>query len=294
LGEERSAMPLSLIKGHYTILHSQPDGDSVHFLPDNPAAFATVHLRAQVNTHGGVQLRLDAIDALETHYTPRVAGGFLQHQPLPLAHAAGAQLLRMLGFTDVQRNGETVTASTPEQTQGYILTRFADTHGRPVAFAYAGTSDQADLSDVFVNEDLLRQSANFQLMAQGLVYPTYYSKLFPDLRTALTAAAAQARTEKAGVWEADATTDGATITSLPALGDELVILPKLFRRLVDFVALGAGSVAMDGFLEFLATRDDRLFVLSDGHATGLDTITQVQGQTVRLTRPPEDLVFLEA
>jgi len=35
-------------------------------------------------------------------------------------------------------------------------------------------------------------------------------------------------------------------------------------------------------------------VISDGHATGLDNITQVDGQTVRLTHPPEDLIFLEA
>src|SRR4051812_25708368 len=280
-------MPLNLIKGHFTPLHSQPDGDSLHFVPDNPAAFAILHLRAHASTHGGVQLRLDAIDALETHYAPRVSGGFLQHQPLHLAHAAGAQLLSVLGFTDVHRDGETVTASTPEQTPGYILTRFADTHGRPVAFAYAGPSDHDDLSDVFVSEDLLRQSANFQLMAQGLVYPTYYSKLFPDLRNVLTTAAAQARGDKTGVWQADASTSGASITSLQALDDELVILPKLFRRLVDFFALGGGSVALDGFLDFLASRDDRLFVLSDGHATGLDNITQVEGQTVRLTHPPE-------
>jgi hypothetical protein len=39
---------------------------------------------------------------------------------------------------------------------------------------------------------------NYQLVAAGLVYPTYYSKLFRDLRNALTAAANQARTDQAG------------------------------------------------------------------------------------------------
>src|SRR3954468_2481754 len=166
-------MPLTIIKGHYRIVGSEPDGDSVRFYPLDRNAFTTLHLRARVNRKGGAQLRLDAIDALETHYAPRVHGGFLQHQPLTLAHAASAQLLALLGFTDVQRDGETVTASAPEQTEGYILTRFADKYGRPVSFAYAGASEHADLSEVFVDEALLRQSANFQLVAQGLVYPTY-------------------------------------------------------------------------------------------------------------------------
>ena len=96
------------------------------------------------------------------------------------------------------------------------------------------------------------------------------------------------------MWKDDATTNGATVTSLEALNEQLVILPKLFRRLVDYLALGAGDNSLDGFLAFLASRDDRLFVIPDGHATGLDNITRVEGQTVRLLQPPEELIFIEA
>jgi uncharacterized protein (DUF952 family) len=287
-------MPLHIIKGHYRLLGTEPDGDSLRFHPSDPNAFTTLHLAAQLNSKGGNQLRLEAIDALETHYNPRVPGGFLQHQPLELAHAAAAELLRLLGFTDVQRDGERVTASTPEETEGYILTRFADKYGRAVSFAFAGPSDHEDLASVFVDEELLGQSANYQLVASGLVYPTYYSKLFPDLRNALTAAANQARSDQAGVWAEDATTSGAAVTSLEALNDELVIMPKLFRRLVDFLALGDGDISLAGFLAFLESRDDRLFVISEAHATGLDNITRVDGQTVRLLHPPDDLIFMEA
>jgi hypothetical protein len=91
-------MPLNIIKGHYRIQGSEPDGDSVHFHPTNPDAFTRLHLAAHLNGQGGTQLRLEAIDALETHYSPRVPGGFLQHQPLGLAHAAAAELLARLGF----------------------------------------------------------------------------------------------------------------------------------------------------------------------------------------------------
>jgi hypothetical protein len=155
-------MPLHIIKGHYRLQNSEPDGDSVHFHPTNPDAFTILHLGAHLSSQGATQLRLEAIDALETHYSPRVAGGFLHHQPLGLAHAAAAELLRLLGFTDVQRDGERVTASTPDQTEGSILTRFADKYGRAVSFAYAGPSHLDDLDSVFVNEELLEQSVNYQ------------------------------------------------------------------------------------------------------------------------------------
>lgn len=286
-------MPQYLIKGRYRILHSQPDGDSVHFFPDDLDAFAKLNLKALVSKAGGVQLRLDAIDALETHYTPNAHGAFTHHQPLEPAHAAADRLLALLGFTHVERDGENVTSATPEQTPGYILTRFADKYGRPVSLAYAGVADIADLGSVYVTADLLRQSVNYRLPAEGLVYPTFYSQLYPDLREELTAASEAARAA-AGIWPADATTGGATVTAVADLDDTIVILPKLFRRLVDYLALGGGDPSLDGFTGFLATRGDRLVVVSEAHVTGLDTVTSVTGQTVRLTHPPEDLVFIEA
>ena len=286
-------MSLRLIKGKYRILHSQPDGDSVHFFPDDTEAFAKLRMNARLSPAGSVQLRLDAIDALETHYTPRAHGGFTQHQPLPLAHAPADRLLALLGFSDVKRDRETVTSATPDATPGYILTRFADKYGRPVAFAYAGKNDGHDLGEVHVTAPMLRESVNHRLLAEGLVYPTFYSRLYPDLRAELTAAAQSARRTGNGVWSGDATTSGATVASLADLDDHIVILPKLFRRLVDYLALGAGDVSLDRFTNFLATRDDRLFVISEAHATGLDTITAVAGQKLRLTHPPEDLIFVE-
>jgi hypothetical protein len=42
-------MPLTIIKGHYRIVGSEPDGDSVRFYPLDRNAFTTLHLRARVN-----------------------------------------------------------------------------------------------------------------------------------------------------------------------------------------------------------------------------------------------------
>jgi len=286
-------MPLNLIKGQYRVAHSEPDGDSVHFFPDNPAAFTSLHLRVHLGSGGSAQLRLDAIDALETHYTPPAHGARTMHQPLELAHAAGGRLLDLLGFTDVVRSGETVVSATPDAVPGYILTRFADRYGRPVSLAYAGTTDQADLTQVYTDAGLLHGSVNYRLLAEGLVYPTFYSQLYPDLRAELTTAAGNARDATAGVWASDATTGGATITTLADLTDQLVILPKLFRRLAEYFALGAGSVSLDGFAAFLSTHDDRLYVISDAHSTGFDNVITVDGQTVRLDKDITDLIFTE-
>jgi endonuclease YncB( thermonuclease family) len=287
-------MPLSVIRGRFRILNTEPDGDSVRFVPDDPAAFTTAGVAAKLGSGGTAQLRLDAIDALETHYTPRVPGGSVHHQPLEFAERAAAQLLDLLGFTDVQRSGQRVTAATPAETPGHILTRFADKYGRPVCFAFPGTPEEADLSSVFLDTGRLRSSVNYQLLAAGLVYPTYYSKLYADLRDALTAAAENAREGKLGLWPQDSTQSGTVIDAADTLTDHAVVLPKLFRRLTDYLALGAGDLSLAELPAFLAAQDDRLFVLSERRATGFDNIVTVDADTVTLTRSPDDLVFLEA
>jgi endonuclease YncB( thermonuclease family) len=284
---------LYLIKGQYRIVHSEPDGDSVHFFPDNSNAFTSLHLTVHLGASGAAQLRLDAIDALETHYTPPAHGAHMMHQPPDLAHAAGARLLGLLGFTNIVRDGESVASATPDATPGYILTRFSDKYGRPVSLAYAGATDHADLTPLFTDVDQLRASVNYQLLAEGLVYPTYYSQLYPDLRADLTAAANSARADRTGVWATDATTNGATINTLADLTDNLVILPKLFRRLAEYFALSGDDVSLAGFLAFLASHDDRVYVISDAHATGFDNVVAVESQVVRLTRDITDLIFVE-
>jgi hypothetical protein len=120
-------MPMFLIAGSFGITGSQPDGDSIHFTPDDPAKWDLITgTQVKRNASGTAQLRLDAIDALETHYsTP------LTHQPLNLAHAAASELLDWLGFSNVVRaQDETVTSSIPDAVPGYIFTRAADLYGR--------------------------------------------------------------------------------------------------------------------------------------------------------------------
>ena len=104
-------MAIFLIAGSFRITGAQPDGDSIRFTPDDPAKWdlITGPNRVKRNASGSAQLRLDAIDALETHYgSPRT------HQRLGLAHAAAAELLDWLSFSNVVRApDETVTSRAP-------------------------------------------------------------------------------------------------------------------------------------------------------------------------------------
>ena len=286
-------MPFVVIRGTYHVKNFEPDGDSIRFQPDNPDGWARIRAphRPRVNAKGQAQLRIEAIDALETHFS---AGGIVRtvHQPLGLADAARDRLLALLGITDVELAPDrSHITDAQDGTEGYVLTRDNDAYGRPITFVFAGDPPLADPADFFLAPDLLRESVNYKLAAEGLVYPTYYTGLFTDLRAEITTVVDAAREAGLGVWADDATR-GATINSLRDLTDRLSLLPKLFRRLTSYIAANGGDVDLSGFGAWLATERDRLFVLGEGHETGLDNLIDVAGQTVSLNRDPTDLVFV--
>jgi endonuclease YncB( thermonuclease family) len=276
-------MPFVLIKGTFHIVGYSPDGDSVRFRADNKEHWAKLSgPSVQLNAKDHAQLRLEAIDTLETHYQNT-------HQPLELAIGALEHLLEGLGITDVEWNETrtTVTAAN-DGTEGYILSRAVEKYGRPVAFVYTGMSPEEDGSEIFLDADRVRQSLNHRALEDGLAYPTYYKGLFHDLREALTKAVSHAREAKRGVWVEDRTNAGFEVEGLRSITDEHVVLPKLFRRLAEYLEVG-GSVA--GFEEFLEARDEEVIVISTVHPTHFDTVVEVEGNTVRMTEPPENLLF---
>jgi endonuclease YncB( thermonuclease family) len=288
-------MPMLCVAGTFRIVGTEPDGDSVRFVATDPAHWELVPGpdRVRVNAHGGAQLRLDGIDALETHYAP--TGGPRLHQPLKLAHDAAAELLRWLGFRGVVRDAEKVVEVRADDLPGYLLTRTADEYGRCVALVGRGAPPAASGSSVMVRVTHLRKTANHRLIGTGLAYPTYYTKLYAELRGELTKQAAAARKGAGkGVWPEDLTQSGVTVADRGTLTDDAVILPKLFRRLVDYLQLNGDDPSLAGFAGYLAARDDRLYVIPTAEKTGLDAIVTVDGQTVKLRYRPEELVFDEA
>jgi endonuclease YncB( thermonuclease family) len=276
-------MPFVLIKGTFHVEGYSPDGDSVRFMAENREHWAKLSGRtAELNARDHAQLRLEAIDTLETHYLN-------MHQPLKLATGALERLLEGLNITDVEWNeARTTVTSANDGTEGYILSRAVEKYGRPVAFVYTGTPPEEDGSEIFLDADRVRQSLNHRALEDGLAYPTYYKGLFHDLREALTETVARARQAQLGVWAEDRTNVGFEVEGLHSLTDEHVILPKLFRRLAEYLQAG-GSVA--GFKEFLEAREEEIIVISTVHPTHFDTVVEVEGNRVRLSEPPENLIF---
>jgi hypothetical protein len=163
---------------------------------------------------------------------------------------------------------------------GFILTRSADLYGRCIAFIGRGEPPAVSGSQVFVDAELVRQTLNHHQLASGLAYPTHYRNLFPDLRDAFTTAVSTATAAELGAWAEDVTTTGAAIRTATSLTDEVVILPKLFRRLADYLQLGARDLSLAGFPQFLAQAIDKFFILSTGHSTtGLDAVVDVDGDS---------------
>ncbi|MET9899747.1 thermonuclease family protein [Streptomyces sp. NPDC006446] len=281
-------MPMLLIKGSFHLKDTAPDGDTVHFIADNPDEWQLVGGKnpVQLTATGHAKLRLEGIDALETHYHGA-------HQPLPQARAAAKELVEWLGFTAVKRDpDERVTASTPATTPGFVLTRGADLYGRVIALVGKGSPPGASGTEIPVDAALLKKTANHHMVSEGLAYPTFYRSLFKDLRLELTAAAQQAEAAGKGVWPDDVSLSGVKVTGLSSIEDDSVILPKLFRRLVDYLKLG---MPIAWFPAYLAGQGDPVTVLSTGERfIGLHHVIEVSsGDLVRLSHPAVDLLFDE-
>ncbi|MFF5897073.1 nuclease [Streptomyces argenteolus] len=283
-------MPMLLIRGFYDVKGSQPDGDTVAFTAGDPAEWDLVGgglgRAVDHSATGRAKLRLDAIDALETHY-----GANRVHQPLQFAHAAREELLSWIGFTEVRREGESVRATTPDTVPGFVLTRGTDVHGRCIALAGRGAPPGDSGREIDVDPAVLRTTLNHHMLAVGLAYPTFYRSLFTSLRAEMTTTSAQARTEGRGLWASDDTLTGVKVAGLSTLTDEAVLLPKLFRRLVDYLNLGTPPLAC--FPAFLAGVGDRFSILSTGErCVGLHRAVETTNDAaVRMIRPPEDLLF---
>lgn len=272
-------MPFKIIKGTFHVKGYRPDGDSIRFKAHDDKNWKLLKgERLSINSKKHVQLRIEAIDTLETHYA--VTGGEV-HQPLKLAQSATQFLLNYLKVSE-QHDG----------SEGFILAKQTEKYGRPVAFVFSGPSSLPDGSDVYLDDAMLKTSLNYASLVTGHAYPTYYQGLFHDLRETLTAATHHARKDKHGVFPVDKTNQGVQVTSMHSITDDAVILPKLFRRIATYIASDP-TPDMSAFKDWLETQKDYLLLLRNGRYTHLGNLVEVENQTVRLTELPEHIIFME-
>lgn len=272
-----------LIKGTFHVKGYSIDPDSCRFKAKDPNNWKLLTGPEVEKPEKPVQLRLEAIDGLETHYSGH-------HQPLELGRFATDFLISQLGITDVEWNSkhsEVIEAN--DGTEGYILTRVTDRYHRPVAFAFAGTIDEDDGKEIFLDTVEIKKSVNYKSIAEGHSYPTYYHGLFFDFREEFTKAVKKARKNKKGVWKLDKTNAGFQVKTLEDITENHLIMPKLFRRILEHIEHGG---KIDNFIEFLKIKCDFLVTLPNTNFTRLDAIIEIKDNTITLKEKPEDLIFV--
>jgi hypothetical protein len=295
-------MSYTLLRGTFVIRYPdlprqgpEPDGDTVKFRPDSPALIEALP-RPSGRPPGlgarGVSVRLEAVDALETHFEEA-------HQELTGANAARDELLRLLGFTNVRffRDAPNkVESADQDSLRGHVLTNGIDANGRLIGFVYAGDHPGPDGSAVFIDKALVDGSANAALLVAGLVYPAFYATLPAELRTHLaeTSRTARANAAMTGIWpRSTADPNGAATVGGLAEAEQLVMWPKLFRRIVPY--LNSGFTDFDSFDAWLradpVNRDDELFLLDRQERGNLHDVVRAAGQQLQLTLWPEDFVI---
>jgi endonuclease YncB( thermonuclease family) len=284
----RQAPRFHRIGGALVLPGSLPDGDSIRFHPDHPRALARLAADGPLAlaTDGGVQLRLEGIDAPELHY---------RGAEQPYGRTARDELLDAVGFRLVHFKDDRVTVreTAPAIVPAVILAQACDPHGRPIAHLFTGDAAPARADDL--DDAHLRYAINAQLLRSGAVFPLLYDTMPSAHRALFRSLAQQALRAGHGVWAHHRTAhglplhDGARTTHAP------LVFPKLFRRVVDY--LGACDHGFDGsILEWLddpvtgASGNDRL-ELRDGTRARLRDVLELREDHVGLAIDPIEVTF---
>ncbi len=263
----------TLIKGTYYVVGMSPDADSIKFRADNPAHWQQIKTeyrqrfeQALQAEAGIVTIRLQAIDALETHYTPpalpapkdlgsraktaKEPGKGSHKQPPRFGAMATNTFLEFMGVTEAKWrswgrntwideariNGVLVKDKLADAIPGYLIADDVERNGRPLGWVFIGTPPFADGAQLSKHEvgELVSASANYYLLRRGTVYPFFYMGLPGAIRIPLMQAAQQAQQnpDQDDVWLHDSTAQGVQVASLANLYTDTVVYPYLFRRIV--------------------------------------------------------------
>lgn len=271
-----------LIRGAFVIIGKQPDGDSVRFIPDQPALLKKLKRssRIRISSDGSIQLRFEGIDAPELHY---------ENLEQPYSREPRDVLLARMGFSSIEftPKGLQVRSSLPTQIRGAILSEAAEGNGRPISYVFLepDAPKAADGSRLDPDPITLKRSLNTWLLETGNAYLTVYSSQPESHRMIFRNLVLRARTLKLGVWARDATNDF-DLSTLESVTEQQLILPKLFRRAVVYFqarAQGFKGSLVDWFTANPG-RDDGVLVGS--RRTTLSKLLEPLDPTPKAGQPP--------
>lgn len=284
-------MSYKAIKGKFIVKGFSPDGDSIRFVADdkqNQKWFkwgkGTNKTKATNNKEIKMQLRMEAIDALETHYN------YKYHQPRSFGIAGMDTLLQLLGIEVYKYSIDyTKIVEADDGKDGYIISSGLDMYDRPVSFLFSGKSEMKDGEELkSLSEQFIKKSLNYSLLDRGIVYPTFYSGIDSKILEVFRKTTKKARKEKRGIWAIDKTPEF-TFWETFTIQDDVVILPKLFRRLATFIDEYSEYNQLQ--LYFKKSKDP-VRLLNSNVDKDFSEILEIEGRNIRLKEFPEDLLFI--
>ncbi len=271
-----------IVAGTFHVKGFQPDGDSIRFQANKQEnwdffEWETPALKASKKK----QLRVESIDALETHYE-----GY--HQPRPFALAALESLLELLNIKSVTYSlSVTQIVDADDGKAGFIASATTDNFGRPVSYLFPKNTKLND-GDVMDSAALpIEDSINFQLAREGLVYPTFYTTTDRIFAEKIRAVVARARKTKRGIWSIDKTPDF-TLLDIRALQEDILLMPKLFRRLVGFFDNYSDFGKLE---EYMKKQRDNLVLWDGTKKKSMADLMKITGRRIQMTTPVEDILF---
>lgn len=271
-----------VVAGTFHVKGFQPDGDSIRFQADKPEnwdffAWETMADKAAKKK----QLRVESIDAMETHYA-----GY--HQPRPFAIAALESLLELLNIKSVVYSlSITQIVDADDGKSGFIASATTDRFGRPISYLFPKSAKLTD-GAVMDSADLpIEKSLNFQLAREGLVYPTFYTTTDRILAEKIRAVVARARKTKRGIWSIDRTPDF-MLWDIRTIQEDILLMPKLFRRLVGFFDKYSDFGKLE---EYMAKQRDNLVLWDGTKKRSLADLMKISGRRLQMKTPVEDILF---
>ncbi len=273
-----------VIKGKFHVKGYKPDGDSIRFEAENPAHWDAFQWdSASKKKAVKKQLRIEAIDALETHYE-----GY--HQPRPFALAALEQLLKLLGIAYTEYSlSQTTIVNADDAKPGFIISDGLDRYDRPISFAFPASAKLTDGATLTSEQIPIEKSINYILAREGLVYPTFYTTTDKIVAAKIRKAVGLARKGDRGLWAIDRTTYLA-LWDIRTLEEDVTIMPKLFRRLVEFFDAYGNFKDLPAYM---ARQKDNLQLWNDPTPRSLASLMDfdVTGRRMSLPTPIEDILF---
>ena len=271
-----------IVAGTFHVKGFQPDGDSIRFQANKPENWDFFQWETEaLKANKKKQLRVESIDALETHYE-----GY--HQPRPFAIAALESLLELLNIKSVTYSlSVTQIVDADDGKAGFIASATTDNFGRPVSYLFPKNAKLND-GDVMDSATLpIEDSINFQLAREGLVYPTFYTTTDRVFAEKIRAVVARARKTKRGIWSIDKTPDF-TLLDIRALQEDILLMPKLFRRLVGFFDNYSDFGKLE---EYMKKQRDHLVLWDGTKKKSMADLMKITGRRIQMTTPVEDILF---